>query len=251
VVLLLCLSCLALPARAMATAELPSQTDWLNSMRAGQSLNLPGKVMRARSLFNNVAWSPDADPDGHWATPAELLRRGSGDLLDLVTAYYFTLRGMGVPADDIRMFFGKMRTLDEPVAHILLAVRERDGTTYFVDPLRDTALTDETPSQFRPTLAFNEAGTWRASALTDLSIWSSIGAEPDNVPRWTGVCHSTLGMMGLLQPARMDVVAVLEAEPPAAGTLVKKRKAKARTVRRAPGARSTPTTEVVEAQPRR
>jgi hypothetical protein len=251
VVVLLSLLLLALPAQAMATAELPSQADWLNSMRAGQSLDLPGKVMRARSLFNNIAWSPDADPDGHWATPAELLRRGSGDLLDLVTAYYFTLRGMGVAADDIRMFFGKLRTLDEPVAHILLAVRERDGTTYFVDPLRVTAMTDETPSHFRPTLAFNEAGTWRASALTDLSIWSSIGAAPDNVPRWAGVCHSTLGMMGMLQPTPIDVVAVLEKEPPAAGVPTKAKKTKARGGRRAPSVKSAPPSEVVVAETRR
>jgi hypothetical protein len=197
---------------------IPSQSDWLHAMRAGQRLDLPGKVMRARVLFTNVAWSPESDPDGHWATPAELLRRGSGDLLDIVTAYYFTLRGMGVAAADIRMFFGKRRTLDEPVPHILMAVRH-GHETYFVDPLRDVAMTDETPTEFRPTLAFNETGAWRTGALTDLSIWTTLGSDPENIPRWLGVCYSALGMMGMLQP--MQAVALLENNPPASGHAAK------------------------------
>lgn len=216
---------LASSAWAIAAPELPSQTEWMNAMRAGQKLSLPSKVMRTRILFNNVAWTADTDPDGHWATPAELLRKGSGDLLDLVTAYYFTLRGMGVPSSDMRMFFGKIRTLDEPVPHLLLALRAADGTTYFVDPLRDTAMTDETPTEFRPTLALNEAGTWRTGALTDLSVWSSMGGAIDAIPRWMGVCYSALGMMGMLEPVATSI-AQLEIEPPAAG---KKRVSKART----------------------
>jgi hypothetical protein len=212
------------PVRAIATAELPSQNDWLNAIHSSRKLDLPAKVMRTRSLFNNVAWSRDTDPDGHWATPAELLRRGSGDLLDLVTAYYFTLRGMGIPASEIRMFFGKIRTIDEPVPHILLAVRGRAGATYFVDPLRETAMTDETPAEFRPTLALNEAGAWRTGALTDLSVWETLGSDPDNVPRWLGVCYSTLGMLGLLETKPVDAVAaILEAEPTASGGGTKKK----------------------------
>ncbi len=227
------LVCVVLASRAWAIAapELPSQAEWLHAMHAGQTLSLPSKVMRTRILFTNVAWSPDTNPDGHWATPAELLRKGSGDLLDLVTAYYFTLRGMGVPPGDMRMFFGRIRTLDEPVPHIMLALRGPGNTTYFVDPLRDTAMTDETPSEFRPTLALNETGTWRTGALTDMSVWSSSGNDPDNVPRWLGVCYSTLGMMGLLQPVASPVnFAEIETDPPAAGTARgKKPKAKTRS----------------------
>jgi hypothetical protein len=199
---------------------IPSQSEWLHAMRAGQTMDLPSKVMRARILFTNVAWSPDTDPDGHWATPAELLRRGSGDLLDIVTAYYFTLRGMGVAAGDIRMFFGKRRTLNEPVPHVLMAVRHGQ-MTYFIDPLRDVAMTDETPTEFRPSLAFNEIGVWSTGALTDLSVWSSLGGDPENIPRWLGVCYSALGMIGMLQPAQ--AVVLLENDPPASGRVGKSR----------------------------
>jgi predicted transglutaminase-like cysteine proteinase len=212
----LLLALLAAPVWAISARDLPSQAEWLGAMRAGQSLSLPGKVMRTRNLFNNIAWIADTDPDGHWATPAELLHKGSGDLLDLVTAYYFTLRGMGVPASDLRMFFGKIRTLYDPVPHLLLAVRA-GGTTYFIDPLRDTALTDETPSEFLVTLALNETGTWRTGALTDLSVWSGMGKGVDQVPRWMGVCYSTLGMLGLLAPEPKLDFAEIERNPPAAG----------------------------------
>jgi hypothetical protein len=221
----------AIPAR-----EIPTQAEWLQAMQTARALDLPGKVMRTRVLFSNIAWSPDDDPDGHWSTPAELLRRGSGDMLDLVTAYYFTLRGMGVPAQDIRMFFGRKRTLYDPVSHILLAVRSPEGMTYFIDPLRGNAMTDETPAEFRPSLAFNEQGAWRTGALTDLSIWSSVGADPGNVPRWLGVCYSALGLMGMLQPlaqpqpqsqAYVDV-SVLDTDPPASGGRQAKAKRKPR-----------------------
>lgn len=222
---------------AIAAPELPSQSEWINAMRAGQKLSLPGKVMRTRNLFNNIAWIADTDPDGHWATPAELLRKGSGDLLDLVTAYYFTLRGMGVPAGDLRLFFGRIRTLNEPVPHLLLAVRA-GGTTYFIDPLRDTAMTDETPSEFHASLALNEVSTWRTGALTDLSVWSGMGLGVDQVPRWMGVCYSTLGMIGLLAPEPKVDFAELERDPPAAGPASK---AKSRTKLKAkPAAKSRP-----------
>jgi hypothetical protein len=222
---------LASSAWSVAAPGQSSQAEWMNAMQAGQKLSLPSKVMRTRVLFNHIAWTPDTDPDGHWATPAELLRKGSGDLLDLVTAYYFTLRGMGVASSDIRMFFGRIRTLDEPVPHLLLALRGADGTTYFIDPLRDTAMTDEAPSEFRPTLALNESGAWRTGALTDLSVWSSMGGALDNLPRWMGVCYSSLGMMGMLEPLAASI-AQMESDPPAAGKTPKsiaKSKPKART----------------------
>lgn len=223
-----------------SSLEVPTHAEWLTAMQQAQTLNLSGKVMRARTLFNDIAWSADQGTGGHWATPAELLEKGSGDLLDLVTAYYFTLRGMGVPADDIRLYFGQIRTLDRPVPHLLLAVRAADRSVYFIDPIKDLPMSDEPPTEFRPTLALNETGTWWTPALTDLSVWNSLSTNLIKVAGWTDVCDSSLAFMGLMPlspptqttPAPDPFLAAIESDPPAAGIKKKKpRNKKKRKVR--------------------
>lgn len=213
---LLALWGLAFSSPGLARMDAPGQGEWFRTMHAGKSLELPAKVMRTRVLFAHIAWNPDTDPNGYWATPEELLAKGSGDLLDLVTAYYFTLRGMGVAAEDIRIFIGKLRTLDSLVPHILLAIRSTNGVHYYVDPLRDAAMTDETPNEFRPSLAFNEEGLWHAAALSDFTVWTTRGGSPENVPRWVKVCQSTLAMLGLRGPVT-SFDAIVENTPPASG----------------------------------
>ena len=192
-------------------------------MQQSQALNLSSKVMRARILFSNIAWRADQDVGGHWATPPELLKNGAGDLLDLVTAYYFTLRGMGVPATDIRMYLGQLHTLDRLVPHLLLAVRAPNQTIYFVDPIQDTPMIGEPPKGFQPTLALNETGTWWTPTLTDVSVWNTQGSNLIEVEGWARVCESTLDLLGLLPPAPPppieNMVATLEADPPSAGMM--------------------------------
>jgi hypothetical protein len=184
------------PAAAMVpTSELPSRSEWLAAMHESRDENLSFKVMRARTLFDHVAWRADARA-GHWKNPAELLKQGSGNLLELVAAYYFTLRGMGIDANDIRLYVGKMNTLDKIVPHTLLAIRNH-GPTYYIDPLRDTPMFDEAPAHFRPIMALNESGTWRTEELTDASVWETRGNNATPVKGWVKVCNDTLAMLGL------------------------------------------------------
>lgn len=167
-------------------------------MNESRDQNLSFKVMRARMLFDHVAWRADTRA-GHWKNPAELLKDGSGNLLELVAAYYFTLRGMGVKASDIRLYVGRMNTLDRVVPHTLLAIRNH-GPTYYIDPLRNTPMLDEPPAHFHPLMALNETGSWLTGELSDSAVWETRANNTPTVKGWAKVCNDTLAILGLAPP---------------------------------------------------
>ncbi len=178
--------------------------------------------MRTRIFFTHIAWNASTHQGNRWAPPSVLLERGTGNLLELVTAYYFTLRGMGVSAQDLRLFFGQIRTLDDPVPHLLLAVRAPNRSIYFVDPIKDIPMSADPPHEFRPSMALNEYGSWWTPALTDLSVWNTAGSSLVRVEGWPEVRDQTLDLLGLA-PRQDPIVAALEADPPAAGAKKKSR----------------------------
>lgn len=220
-VLILALAGIVPCATAKSTyRDLPSHADWLVAMRESRDMNLSWKVMRTRTLFNEVAWKASSNISGRWATPVELLNKGSGNFLDLIAAYYFTLRGMGLRADDIRVYLGKMRTLDKQVPHILLAIGNH-GPVYYIDPLQEIPLLDEPPGHFTPSMALNETGAWPTSSLHDATIWATQGQHPSQIAGWSSVCASTLPLLELEQPVKIAAMAIepealIEAAPPAA-----------------------------------
>jgi hypothetical protein len=219
-VLLLTLAGLAPAASAKTTyRDLPSHADWLVAMRESRDMNLSWKVMRTRTLFHEVAWKASGNISGRWANPVELLNKGSGNFLDLIAAYYFTLRGMGLRAEDIRVYLGKMRTLDKQVPHILLAIGNH-GPVYYIDPLQEIPLLDEPPGHFTPSMAINETGAWPTNSLRDTSVWTALGQQPGQIAGWQNVCDTTLPLLELEHPVKVaayvEPEAIIEAAPPAA-----------------------------------
>ena len=91
-----------------------------------------------------------------WASPAEFLAR-SGDCEDYCIAKYFTLRELGVPADDMRIVV--VRESIRGVAHAVLAVYEGpqvhilDNLSEYVRPMRRVR-------NYQPVFSVNENGRW-------------------------------------------------------------------------------------------
>ena len=91
-----------------------------------------------------------------WASPAEFLSR-SGDCEDYCIAKYFTLRELGVPAEDMRIVV--VRETVRGATHAVLAVYEGrqvhilDNLVKHVRPMRRVR-------NYEPYFSVNESGCW-------------------------------------------------------------------------------------------
>jgi len=79
-------------------------------------LNQVNRFFNARMAFKDdiVVWHQQ----DYWATPIEFLRKGAGDCEDFALAKYFTLREMGVPANQLRITYVKALQLNQ--AHMVV-----------------------------------------------------------------------------------------------------------------------------------
>ncbi|MBR3880717.1 MAG: transglutaminase-like cysteine peptidase [Mailhella sp.] len=94
--------------------------------------------------------------DDYWATPAEFLSR-SGDCEDYCIAKYFTLRELGVPADDMRIVV--VRETVRGVAHAVLAVYEGQQV-HILDNLVEHVRPMRRVRNYQPYFSVNENGCW-------------------------------------------------------------------------------------------
>ena len=91
-----------------------------------------------------------------WASPAEFLAR-SGDCEDYCIAKYFTLRELGVPADDMRIVV--VRESIRGIAHAVLAVYE-GPQVHILDNLSEHVRPMRRVRNYHPVLSVNENGRW-------------------------------------------------------------------------------------------
>ena len=116
--------------------------------------------LRAVNRFWN-AWPYRTDLElwkkkDYWATPAEFLRR-SGDCEDYCIAKYFTLRELGVPADDMRIVV--VTETIRGMAHAVLLVFHGQEA-YVLDNLSEAVRPMRRVRNYQPHLSVNENGRW-------------------------------------------------------------------------------------------
>ena len=128
-----------------------------------------GKLTAVNQFFNRRVQSRDdtevwAQVD-YWASPLEMLEKGSGDCEDFAIAKYFSLLALGMPVQKLRLVYVRAQ-LGGPggplQAHMVLA--------YYAAPnaapqILDNLITDVRPASRRPDLApvfsFNSEGLWQ------------------------------------------------------------------------------------------
>jgi predicted transglutaminase-like cysteine proteinase len=116
---------------------------------------------RVQSRDDTEVWS-QVD---YWASPLEMLEKGSGDCEDFAIAKYFSLLALGMPVHKLRLVYVRAQ-LGGPggplQAHMVLA--------YYAAPnaepqILDNLITDVRPASRRPDLApvfsFNSEGLWQ------------------------------------------------------------------------------------------
>ncbi|MFC6121550.1 cysteine protease LapG [Phytobacter sp. SCO41] len=120
-------------------------------------LNQVNRFFNARMAFKDdiVVWHQQ----DYWATPIEFLRKGAGDCEDFALAKYFTLREMGVPANQLRITYVKALQLNQ--AHMVVTwYATPDAIPLVLDNLKTAILPATQRTDLLPVYAFNGEGLW-------------------------------------------------------------------------------------------
>ena len=139
---------------------------WRNLINHNQSSNNEEKLQLVNDFFNSLEFANDIDHWGkedYWATPLQMLASNGGDCEDFAIAKYFTLREMGIPAEQLRLTYVKALRLNQ--AHMVLTY----FTTAEADPLvLDNLVGEISPASERedllPVYSFNGNGLWLAKS---------------------------------------------------------------------------------------
>ncbi|MFZ5653043.1 MAG: transglutaminase-like cysteine peptidase [Pseudomonadota bacterium] len=137
---------------------------WFDIIDRGRAAADAERLQLANGFFNRARFTTDTEVwqrDDYWATPIEFLIEDAGDCEEFAIAKYFTLTGMGIAEDALRITYAKALGLDQP--HMVLA--------WYPTPAADPLILDNLdprilPASQRPDLSpvysFNGADLWLA-----------------------------------------------------------------------------------------
>ena len=138
---------------------LTRSTTWKELKSRAQGKPFKAMLDVVNHFWNTWPYRADKEvwgKDDFWATPAEFLSR-SGDCEDYCIAKYFTLRELGIPADDMRIVI--VRETIRGIAHAVLAVYEGQQV-YILDNLNDHVRPMRRVRNYQPVFSVNENGRW-------------------------------------------------------------------------------------------
>lgn len=141
-----------------------------------------GELLAFNGFWNKVPYFSDAEhwglPD-YWASPVEMLASNGGDCEDYSIAKYFSLRELGVPAQNLRITY--VRALKLNVAHMVLAYYPTpDADPYILDNLTDKIQRASERTDLEPVYSFNDEDLWAAGAAgfkgksSQIRLWSEL-----------------------------------------------------------------------------
>jgi len=148
------------PATPAARLRIDEWAALLNNPAQGtiqDKLKQVNQFFNARMAFRDdiVVWKQQ----DYWATPIEFLRKGAGDCEDFALAKYFTLREMGVPANQLRITYVKALELNQ--AHMVVTWYSTPTAIPLVlDNLKTAILPATQRTDLLPVYAFNGEGLW-------------------------------------------------------------------------------------------
>ena len=148
------------PATPAARQRIAEWAALLNTPSQGtiqDKLKQVNQFFNARMAFRDdiVVWKQQ----DYWATPIEFLRKGAGDCEDFALAKYFTLREMGVPANQLRITYVKALELNQ--AHMVVTWYPTPTAIPLVlDNLKTAILPATQRTDLLPVYAFNGEGLW-------------------------------------------------------------------------------------------
>ena len=111
------------------------------------------------AVTRNVRWISDATEWGlhdYWASAAETLQHGAGDMEDRAIVKMQALRTLGVPARDLYLTMGRDR-VGGPITVLLVRMGQR---FYVLDDLGGAPVAADRRQGFEPMITLGQNGSW-------------------------------------------------------------------------------------------
>jgi predicted transglutaminase-like cysteine proteinase len=133
-------------------------------------MSVEDQLKGVNRYFNQaIVWKSDQEiygTDDFWATPSETIGRGRGDCEDFTIAKYVSLRHLGIPSNELRLTYVKLRrTNGQSQAHMVLAWYPQPGATPLIlDNANPYILPASQRRDLRPVFSFTSDALWLASS---------------------------------------------------------------------------------------
>jgi predicted transglutaminase-like cysteine proteinase len=143
---------------------------WQEELKTLEQMSVAEQLTGINRFFNQrIAWQSDADiygKDDFWATPSETMGRGRGDCEDFTIAKYVSLRQLGVPSDQLRLTYVKLKEVGGgSQAHMVLAWYETPAATPLIlDNANPNILPASQRRDLSPIFSFTSDALWVAGS---------------------------------------------------------------------------------------
>lgn len=148
------------------------------------------QLLAVNLFFNKLEFRSDLEhwqQEDYWATPIETLASNGGDCEDFAIAKYFSLRRLGVPAEQMRITYVKALELNEP--HMVLTYYSDNGDPLVLDILTNRIKPAEQRKDLLPVYSFNAEGLWKGRHRNE----SVRLGDSNDIPMWRDL-QQRLGM---------------------------------------------------------
>lgn len=158
---------------------------WNQLIANGQRWSDQRRLQAANDFVNQLVFVDDIKhwkQQDYWATPLQTIVSGGGDCEDFSLAKYFTLTGMGMDEDKLRLTYVKALELNQ--AHMVVSYYESPKAVPLVlDNLNTNIVPATERDDLYPVYSFNGAGLWlnkrnHNSDLIDnsdrISLWQNL-----------------------------------------------------------------------------
>lgn len=158
---------------------------WQELIQSNQDRSVSEKLELVNQFFNQVQFVSDQAHWGkkdYWSTPLEFLVTNGGDCEDFSIAKYFTLRELGVPAEQMRLTYVKALALNQ--AHMVITFfSAADAEPLVLDNLDGVIKPASQRRDLLPVYSFNGDGLWLAKERSSgrrvgnadrISLWNNL-----------------------------------------------------------------------------
>lgn len=125
-------------------------------------------LRQVNDFYNRVPYLTDQEHWGvndYWATPVEMIASWGADCEDYAVAKYMTLKGLGIPAERLRITYVRATRIGE--THMVLAYYPSPAAEpWIMDNLEDDIQPASARTDLVPVYSFNDDDLWLASGNT-------------------------------------------------------------------------------------
>lgn len=137
--------------------------EWHQLLEKREQMTDLEKLQTVNAFYNRMTWIDDRalwQQRDYWATPTETLLNNAGDCEDFVIAKYFSLLELGIPEQQLKVTYTRLR---DDTAHMVLEYYPQPGADPLIlDNIETTLIPLSQRKDLRPRFRFDQQTVWWA-----------------------------------------------------------------------------------------